>query len=360
LFAEPFIKGRAEAIKLMIVDDSALMRKLLLDIFGEKKEFEVRVARNSNEALIALHQFQPDVISLDINMPGKNGLECLSRIMIERPTPVVMFSSLTERGAAATLEALALGAVDYMLKPEGAISVHLELVAETLVEKIRLAAQAKMRRSSGLTQRLREQNFGSILPLPRQKHTHGIVIIGVSTGGPRTLEDILPQLPATFPWPVVIAQHMPANFTSALAKRMDPLCELNVVEVVQPLPLERGNIYIAKGETDVVLVNRKSGVMVLPAPVNLGYSWHPSTDVLVESAMKLFKPQQIIGVLLTGMGDDGAAAMNRLHGAGGHTVAESKESAVIFGMPRVLIEMGGAEAVLRSDEIAAQLERWLQ
>ncbi|MES1982613.1 MAG: chemotaxis-specific protein-glutamate methyltransferase CheB [Pseudomonadota bacterium] len=344
----------------MIVDDSALMRKLLVDIFAEEKEFEVCVACNSDDALAALHQFQPHVISLDINMPGKNGLECLSRIMIERPTPVVMFSALTESGTVATLEAMALGAVDYMPKPEGAISLHLEQIARMLVWKVRVAAQAKIRKSLGLTQRLREQNLNLVLPRPRNRHSRGVVIIGVSTGGPRTLEEILPQLPADFPWPVIVAQHMPANFTSALTKRMAPLCQLEVVEVMQPVLLERGHIYIARGETDAKLINRKNGIMVLPVPVNSDYSWHPNTDILVESAMKVFAPEQIIGVLLTGMGDDGAAAMTLLHAAGGRTIAEAKETAVIFGMPQALIQKGGAEVVLRSDEIAGRLELWLR
>lgn len=355
-----------ERTKLLIVDDSALMRKLLVNIFSRFDDFELQTARDGIEALAALHQFRPDVISLDINMPGKNGLQCLERIMIERPTPVVMFSSLTALGATTTLEAMTLGAIDHMAKPDGATSLNLDSIAAELVPKIRMAAAARVRRSLRLSQRLREQNIKADLPkspMPsagRMMKECGVVLIGVSTGGPRTLEEILPELPIDFPWPVVVAQHMPASFTYALAKRMDGLCRLNVVEVAQPLKLEAGNIYIAKGDADIVLSRRSKGVMVMPAPSHPDYLWHPSVDVLVKSAQSVFAAENIIGVLLTGMGRDGASEMARLRSQGGHTIAESEASTIVNGMPRELIENGGAEVVLPVEEIVPQLVRWLQ
>ena len=359
-------RSHGASTKLLIVDDSALMRKLLVNIFSKLDDFELQTARDGLEALAALHRFQPDVISLDINMPGKNGLECLERIMIERPTPVVMFSSLTAIGAATTLEAMALGAVDHMAKPDGATSLNLDSIAAELVPKIRVAAGAKVRRSLGLSQRLREQNIRpgqhqqAMATAGKVTEEYGVVLIGVSTGGPRTLEEILPELPADFPWPVIVAQHMPASFTYALAKRMDGLCPLTVLEVTRPLKLEAGYIYVAKGDADIVLNRRPQGVMVMPVPSHQDHLWHPSVDLLVKSAQSVYAAENIIGVLLTGMGRDGASEMTRLRSQGGHTIAESEASTIVNGMPRELIENGGAEVVLPVEEIAPQLIRWLQ
>lgn len=339
----------------------------MLNIFSQQQDFALQVARNHDEALAALHTFQPHVISLDINMPGKNGLHCLERVMVERPTPVVMFSSMTAAGAAETVEALSLGAVDYMPKPTGMTSLNFESVAEELISRIRQAAGAKVRRSHGLARRLRERSlrppgkrrFRAAAEPAQRLEGEGVVLIGVSTGGPKTLEEILPQLPATFPWPVVVAQHMPANFTNALAKRMDSLCALNVAEVSGPTTLEAGCIYIGRGDADVVLRKKGADVIVMPIPMSPEYLWHPSVDALVESAQKIFPPQHILGVLLTGMGDDGAASMARLRQLGGHTIAESEQSAIVYGMPRELVELEGAEVVLPASAIAAQMTAWL-
>jgi two-component system chemotaxis response regulator CheB len=353
----------------LVVDDSALMRKPLTNIFASLEDFELQTARNAEEALHLLHAFKPDVISLDVNMPGQDGLQCLKRIMIERPTPVIMFSSLTASGAAITVEAIAAGAVDYMEKPGGITSLNFETVAGLLIEKIRTAANARVRRSQGLVQRLRERNVatrrsagkplaGMQGRLPAAAE-NGIVLIGVSTGGPKTLEEILPYLPGTFPWPVIVAQHMPASFTKALAQRMDKLCALQVVEVTKQLKLEAGTVYVGKGDADILLKRQGDDVVAMPAPSSPDYAWHPSVDALVKSAQTILPPEQIIGVLLTGMGDDGAKEMANLKLAGGHTIAESEESAVVNGMPRELIERGGADIVLPAEQIAAQLINWL-
>lgn len=348
--------------RLLIVDDSALMRKLLSNLFSRQPDFEVSTARDGIDAMQQLHRFQPDVVSLDINLPGQDGLECLNRIMVERPTPVVMFSALTEKGAASTAEAMALGAVDFLAKPAGATSMTIEKLSRELVRKIRGAAQAKVRRSRGLSQRVREQN--QLDGVPPISHIHspqsaGVVIIGVSTGGPRTLEEVLPELPADFPWPVIVAQHMPSTFTAALTKRMDSLCQLEVVEVTRPMPLQAGQIYIAMGDSDILVGRRSQGVVVMPAPPSEDYLWHPSVDALVKSAHRVFPAQRVIGVLLTGMGHDGAAEMALLRQNGGHTIAESEESAVVFGMPCELIRREGAEVVLAAERIPRQLMDWL-
>jgi two-component system chemotaxis response regulator CheB len=354
------------ALKVLVVDDSALMRKHLSQLFTGAG-FDVVLARDGLEAVDLVLAHEPDVVSLDINMPGMDGLTALSLIMAARPTPVVMVSSLTTKGASATLEALALGAVDYVAKPGGTISLTIDAIAEDLIRKTKVAAHAKVRTSNGTTgSRLaqrreptkRESDNVHRQPVSRAAEP-GLVLIGVSTGGPRTLEDILPQIPAEFPWPVLVAQHMPAAFTSTFASRLDNMCALRVREVAQPEVIEPGTVFLARGGTDMVVARRGDRLMALPKPESPSHLWHPSVTVLVESALAQLPAERLVAIQLTGMGFDGADAMARLHQSGGKTIAESEDSAVVFGMPKELIERGGASAVLPAPEIARQLTRWL-
>ncbi|MBX9835013.1 MAG: chemotaxis response regulator protein-glutamate methylesterase [Burkholderiaceae bacterium] len=352
-------------IKLLIVDDSALMRRQLVTLFESEGDFEIRQVRNGKEAVEQNHEFQPDVITLDINMPEMDGLTALSLIMADRPVAVVMVSSLTESGALATFEALNLGAVDYITKPGGTISLSIGEIKEELVGKVRAAARAKIKSQGssarGLAQRLRQEREKPAPPpvaLRRGVAGEGLVIIGVSTGGPRTLEDILPLLPANFPWPVLVAQHMPASFTKPFADRLNTLCELTVQEASRPMPIEPGNIYIGKGGADMVVTLRGTKLTVLPKPETKEHLWHPSVELLGRSVLEHCDPSRVVGVMLTGMGYDGADAFAELKKRGGRTIAESQESAVVFGMPAELIERGGASVVLHCEKIAAQINVW--
>jgi two-component system chemotaxis response regulator CheB len=180
----------------------------------------------------------------------------------------------------------------------------------------------------------------------------------VSTGGPRTLEDILPLLPADFPWPVLVAQHMPASFTRPFAERLNNICALSVVEATSPVQLQVGTIYIGKGGADMVLVQRVGKLTVLAKPEDRKFLWHPSVELMGRSALEHCDPARVVGVMLTGMGYDGADAFTELKKRGGRTIAESQETAVVFGMPAELIERGGASLVLPADRIAAQLNVW--
>jgi two-component system chemotaxis response regulator CheB len=183
-----------------------------------------------------------------------------------------------------------------------------------------------------------------------------VVLVGTSTGGPPALETLLTSLPADFPWPILVAQHMPASFTGALASRLDKICALTVVEVAQPMLIEAGCVYIGRGDADLILSRRPAGLTAMAAPP-LKYPWHPSTDRLVRSAMEQLPPSQLIGVLMTGMGDDGAEAMAALRAGGGRTIAESQETAVVWGMPGELVRRDGADYVLPVQQIADQLRR---
>jgi two-component system chemotaxis response regulator CheB len=286
--------------------------------------------------------------------------------MLERPCAVVMVSSLTAEGAEATLEALKLGAIDFVPKPEGAVSLRMEAFAPRLVEKVRAAATAKLRKSRRLQERVRHRIGGAAVlhaPALRPPRTSdseemrgGLVVIGVSTGGPPALESLLTSLQADFPWPIVIAQHMPASFTGPLARRLDNVCPISVAEVTRPTVLQPGCAYIGRGDADVVIARRAAGLVAMPAPSHPDHPWHPSADRLVRSAMNHVPAHSLVGVLMTGMGNDGAAAMCDLHGKGGRTIAESEESAVIWGMPGELVKAGGADWVLPLPKIAERLQ----
>ena len=349
-------------IKVLVVDDSALVRKLFGRVLEKEADFEVAFARNGVEALERVEDFRPTVITLDVQMPQMDGLECLDRIMVERPCPVIMVSSVTAAGADATLEALRLGAVDFVSKPAGAVSLRMEDFAPTLVSKVRSAAGAKIKGSTRLRDRVRRKtrgrasaSYARVAPQAVRASGDGLVLVGTSTGGPPALEALLRALPASFPWPLVVAQHMPAGFTSALARRLDQLCAVRVVEVLRPTLVEPGCAYVGRGDADVIVAARRSGLTVMSAPAGADYPWHPSTDRLVRSALEHVAPGQLIGILMTGMGNDGAEAMVDLRNAGGRTIAESEETAVVWGMPGELVKAGGADWVEPVHNIATRL-----
>jgi two-component system, chemotaxis family, protein-glutamate methylesterase/glutaminase len=361
-------------IKLLIVDDSALMRRALVQIFENAGGFEIQTAHDGVDALRAVREWSPQVITLDINMPKMDGMTALSQLMVECPTPVVMVSSLTQKDALPTLEALALGAVDFVAKPSGTVSRDIRKVEEALVQKVRLAASAHVRRARTVAQRLRHvspvphaapacatpprQVSPRSAPAATPKGRESLVMIGVSTGGPRTLEQILPLLPADFPVPVLVVIHMPATFTGHFARRMNDLCALDVVEVTHPTPLLPGKVYLSRGEADMIVARRSDALVAMLSPSDQSLAWHPSVDRMVESAMRHVAPEGLIGVQLTGMGDDGASAMKQLHTDGGRTIAESADTAVVYGMPKELVDRGGATVVLPCTAIAEQILSW--
>ncbi|UHC15125.1 chemotaxis-specific protein-glutamate methyltransferase CheB [Methylobacterium currus] len=370
-------------IRLLVVDDSALMRKVVGGIFAAEGDFDLAFARDGLEALDLLPRFAPDVVTLDVTMPGLDGLACLDRIMLERPCPVVMLSSLTGEGAEASLDALARGAVDVLEKPVGAVSLEIDRFAPVLVRTVRAAARSRPRTAHGLAARLRARH-AALAPRPAPSPTSrppdpgppdavatgidpdqspsvpadpagGLVLVGASTGGPPALTALLSELPAGFPWPIVVAQHMPATFTGPLARRLDGLCALTVQEVTAPAPLVPGRVYVGRGDADVIVVRRPGGLMAAPAPAQADYPWHPSVDRLVESALDLVPPRRLVGVLMTGMGRDGARSMAALRARGGRTIAEAEATAVVWGMPGELVRAGGASVVAPLEAIAAEL-----
>jgi len=355
-------------VKVLVIDDSALMRKHLRQIL-EDANHEVETARNGEEGLEKIASFDPAVVTLDINMPVMDGITCLSMIMQQSPRPVIMVSSLTEKGALATFEALELGAVDYVSKPGGTVSLNIREVADELLDKVNAAARARIGKSRGLRQRLRVQRERAETTQPKQRTRPAsitkktatakkLVIIGVSTGGPGTVEEIITNLPADFSLPILIAQHMPARFTRVFAERLNKSAALEVIELGSLTELVAGQVLIARGDADVKLVKRAGKLMASSIPASKEYLWHPSVERMVQSVKELCEPESLICVQLTGMGNDGARTMAELHQLGARTIAESEETAVVYGMPRELVELGGAECVLPSFEIAGQLIQW--
>ncbi len=347
-----------ERIKVLIVDDSALMRKVLKEIIMTDGDLEVvGTARDGQDAIEKVHDLLPDVVTMDINMPVMDGLTSMQHIQNNYPElPVIMVSSLTAEGAMTTFEALELGAFDYVAKPSGTVSANLHIVGREIIQKIKLAYKSAgkknikdriVRRSDMLTQKK--------VALAKDFNSNGnnlnskVVVIGISTGGPGTLMEVLPMLPKDLRAAVIIIQHMPPSFTTSFAKRLNDACQIPVKEAEAGDVLQNGRGYLGAGGYHLV-VRGKSGILRLPTSPKTIFM--PSVNVTMESVLDIYGGKNVIGVLMTGMGDDGADAMVKIRNAGGVTIAEDESTAVVFGMPREAIERGGAEIVLPSYKIA--------
>lgn len=347
-------------IKVLIVDDSALIRQLLTEIINSNADMQViGVAHDPLMARERIKALNPDVITLDIEMPKMDGLAFLEKLMQLRPTPVVMISSLTERNAGVTLRALELGAVDFITKPRLDISEGMQSYGELIAEKIRIAAKAKLRCAVKFAPSPR-YSADAILP-PRLDNsasvTEKLIVIGASTGGTEAIRTILECLPSDAPG-VVITQHMPEAFTRAFAQRLDSTCKIRVKEAEQGERILAGHAYIAPGHSHLLLKrNGKHYVTVLNQgpPVN---RHRPSVDVLFRSAANC-AGKNAIGIILTGMGNDGAAGMREMKQAGSYNLAQDEASCVVFGMPKMAIEAGAVDKVLPLSEIVTEVFAYL-
>jgi len=344
--------------KVLVVDDSAFMRKLITDMIAEDPEFEiVDSARNGQEAVDKTIRLRPDVITMDVEMPVKNGIDALREIMTICPTPVIMLSSLTDAGNELTIRALEIGAVDFVKKPSGSISVDLYKVKDRLMEKLRVALQAKLQpRQEVQTGSLAMPIAPPLVKAERSGQFRHLVAIGTSTGGPKALQRVLPALPKHFPAPILIVQHMPPNFTRSLAGRLDVLSQIRVVEAEQDMPVESGTAYIAPGGWHMGLHRTPGHQYLIRLSQDEPRNGHrPSVDYLFESLYERTELMRHL-VLMTGMGGDGAHAMKHLRDSGVQTtIAEAEETCVVFGMPKVAIELQAASDVLPLHEIPRKL-----
>ncbi len=324
-------------IRVLVADDSALMRNLISRLLARAPDIKVAAtARDGDDAVQKAIQLKPDVVTMDINMPKLDGISAMQMILAEKICPVIMLSSLTQKGAVETFECLELGAFDFVAKPEGTVSANLDAIAEELITKIRAAV------ASGAVKR----------PRPT-------IAIGISTGGPTTISTLLPGLPADLPAAVFLVQHMPAAFIGPYVSRLQKECAIQVVEAETGAPVRPGCCYVAGNDLHLCPYRKLSGEVVLRRPSQPKTLFVPGVGVMMDSVLAIYG-RRTIGVLMTGIGDDGTDQMVRIREAGGVTIAESEESCVVFGMPFQAIKRGGAEIVLPSWEIAARLVRILQ
>lgn len=338
----------APFIRVLVVDDSPFMRGVLPTKIEADPRFKVvGIAANGREGVDKALALNPDVVTLDIDMPVMNGIDALKEIVRQSSAAVIMVSARTEQGAAITLEALALGAVDFIPKSKGVEQIH---------EKILAAAEAKSHKSRNVA--ARTPTAARVAPPARaatgSRLNAKICIIGSSTGGPQALQTVLSQLPDNLPVPVVIAQHMPPNFTKALAQRLNDTCKPKIVEAEDGQPLVKGTIYIAPGG----MQTRVTATEIKISPDQGESLYKPSVDVLAESARAAFG-KNILGVMLTGMGADGAAEFTKLRKLGAYNISQDQASCVVYGMPRSLVEAGGADEVAPLDQIGMRIRTTL-
>ncbi|MCB4360844.1 protein-glutamate methylesterase/protein-glutamine glutaminase [Quatrionicoccus australiensis] len=339
-------------IRVLIVDDSALMRGLLMEMINSAPDMTVvGVAPDAPTAREMIKVLNPDVLTLDVHMPKMDGLEFLERLMRLRPMPVVMVSSSTQAGSETTLKALELGAIDFIGKPRADNPKVMENYAEELVEKIRAAkgARLRVRPMSAASPALPQAPLVSALTV-RPSASGKIIFVGASTGGTEAIKEFLLRIPADCP-PIMIVQHMPESFTASFSRRLDSLCAPRVIESQGNEKLESGTVYIAPGHSHLQVKRTASGFeteLLATPPVN---RHRPSVDVLFDSAA-LVVGRQAVGVILTGMGKDGAQGLLRMRQSGARTIGQDEASCVVYGMPREAFLVGAVEEQSPLDDIA--------
>jgi two-component system chemotaxis response regulator CheB len=344
-------------IRVMVVDDSALMRKMISSILMKDPELEVvSTAMDGVFALKKLAQVRPDVITLDLEMPRMDGLTTLRYIVDDFQIPVVLVSSHSTEGGDLTLQGLALGAVDFIAKPREAVTVHLPEIALELIQKVKTASRVTVRKMP--RQALSTGATASVSVQPKRQSlcdsVRKVIAIGVSTGGPNAISAMLPQLPEDLPAAILIVQHMPEGFTQAFANRLNHACRIRVQEASDGAVLREGAALIAPGNRHLRVARLGKGAVAVISsspPVN---GHRPSVDVLFTSVAEVYGPD-CVGLIMTGMGEDGARGLGVIKAAGGYTVAQNEESCVVFGMPKVAIEMGHVQEVCSLEEIPQRL-----
>jgi len=329
---------------VLVVDDSAFMRKVLSDIINEDPKINVvGTASNGREAIEKTALLRPDVITMDVEMPGIDGIKTVKRIMENYPTPIIMVSAYTKEGAEKTIEALEAGAIDFVQKPGGTISLKIREVAQDILKKV------KMAKDTNLTGVKKETN--SVKSLAHRLEKRTLIIIAASTGGPRAISLLLSQLPKDFPSSIIVIQHMPEGFTEAFAKRLNQHCKIKVKEASDGDYLQNGEALIAPGGFHLEL-NEHNQILLSKKPPLHGI--RPSADITMNSVSSAFDGN-IIGIVLSGMGRDGAIGVRNIKRKGGIIIAQDKSTSVVHGMPKAALETGSVDLVLPLNKITSKL-----
>jgi two-component system, chemotaxis family, protein-glutamate methylesterase/glutaminase len=337
-------------VRVLVVDDSALMRKLIPQILERDPSIEVvGTAMDGSFGLKKIENLNPQVVTLDLEMPGMNGIDMLKQIMRKHPVPVIVVSSHSTEGASITMKALGLGAFDFVAKPTD-VSTRMPEIATELIAKIKAAASSR----SVSVKALEGGAPLSKAPASSEKEPTKIIAIGVSTGGPNALQYVFSQIPADFPGTILVVQHMPENFTEMFARRLDETCALRVKEAQSGDLLLRGRVLICPGSRHLKAKRMPLGNVALLSDEPRIRGHRPSADVLFRSVAEEFGPQTV-GVIMTGMGDDGAEGLGTVRASGGMTIAQSEQSCVVFGMPKAAIERGYATRIVDLESMASTL-----
>jgi two-component system, chemotaxis family, protein-glutamate methylesterase/glutaminase len=334
-------------IKVLVIDDSALIRSLLTEIINSQPDMTVvGVAPDPLVARDMIKQLNPDVLTLDVEMPKMDGLDFLEKLMRLRPMPVVMVSTLTERGSEITMRALELGAIDFVTKPKMSISEGMREYTEIITAKIRVASQAR------IASLPRQSTNGAAAPVLLRNpliSSEKLLIIGASTGGTEAIKSFLLQMPSDCPG-ILITQHMPAGFTKSFANRLDSICQISVQEAEGGERILPGHAYIAPGDKHLLLARSGANYVTQLSDAPAVNRHKPSVDVLFDSAAA-YAGKNALGVILTGMGKDGAAGMAQMKSAGAHNFAQNEESCVVYGMPKEAVAHGGVDEVAHLNDL---------
>lgn len=337
-------------VRVLVVDDSALMRKLIPQMLeGDEAIDVVGTAMDGSFCLKKIEELKPNVVTLDLEMPGMNGIDTLKEIMRHKPVPVIVFSSHSTEGASVTMKALGLGAFDFVTKPKDA-SAHMAETARELIAKVKAAADCKLKPRVMAGVPPRPEKIPAPVGAPNK-----VIGIGVSTGGPQALEYVLSQLPGDFPGAITVVQHMPDGFTDMFARRLDEVCPLRVKEAQSGDLLLPGRVLICPGSRHMKVKRLPLGDIVVLSDEPRVNGHRPSVDVLLKSVAEEFR-SNAVGVLMTGMGDDGAEGLGAIKKEGGMTIAQNEESCVVYGMPKAAIERGHAIRVVGLEVMGSTLQ----